>query len=212
MGRPKEALIHRERVLELALDILDTEGLEALSIRRLASDIGVNSASLYHHFKNKEEILVGAAELAMSRTPVRDAGGDVADIVLAGAQMLRDMLLDHPALIPIIVERRAMGVGDRLIDKAAARAVESGMPLEAVLPLFDSLERYVIGTSIATRSHQRKNNVRRKRSDELRTLAQAAKAPYPSEDQLFDAVVRGMIHAIAGATPWDTVATGSRTA
>ena len=66
MPRPKFALISRRKTLEAALHIIDTEGLDALSLRRLAIELNVNPASLYHHFSNKEEILVGAAMLALS--------------------------------------------------------------------------------------------------------------------------------------------------
>ena len=68
--RPKVPLISKRKTLEAALRIIDAEGLESLSVRRLAIELNVNGASLYHHFKNKEEILVGAAT-SRSRTYVR---------------------------------------------------------------------------------------------------------------------------------------------
>ena len=69
--RPKVPLISKRKTLEAALRIIDTEGLDALSVRRLAVELNVNAASLYHHFRNKDEILVGAAQLALAevRTP-----------------------------------------------------------------------------------------------------------------------------------------------
>ena len=45
----------RTRALEEALRIIDDEGLDALSIRRLADVLGVKGASLYHHFKDKDD-------------------------------------------------------------------------------------------------------------------------------------------------------------
>ena len=52
----------RRRILQLALDIIDREGLPALNMRRLAAEAGVKPMSLYHHFPNKEAILDGVAE------------------------------------------------------------------------------------------------------------------------------------------------------
>ena len=60
MGRPKQALISRRKTLEVALRIIDEEGLEELSIRRLGKELNVRGISLYHHFKSKADILVGA--------------------------------------------------------------------------------------------------------------------------------------------------------
>src|SRR5659263_623412 len=52
----------RLRVVALALEIIDAEGLSALNMRRLATAAGVKPMSLYHHFPSKEAILLGVAE------------------------------------------------------------------------------------------------------------------------------------------------------
>ncbi|MEV4076789.1 TetR/AcrR family transcriptional regulator [Nonomuraea fuscirosea] len=49
-------------IAERALEIGDAEGLEAVTIRRLATDLGVTPMALYWHFKNKEQLLVGMAD------------------------------------------------------------------------------------------------------------------------------------------------------
>ena len=66
MARPRVPLISRRKALEAALQIIDGEGLKALSIRRLGEVMNVNGASLYHHFKDKDDILVGVAQLALA--------------------------------------------------------------------------------------------------------------------------------------------------
>lgn len=53
----EQAPLNRERIVAAALSLLDETGLEGLSTRRLASDLGIKSASLYWHFKNKDELL-----------------------------------------------------------------------------------------------------------------------------------------------------------
>ncbi len=52
----------REAVVEQALLIGDTEGLQTVTIRRLAQDLGVTPMALYWHFKNKEQLIVGMAD------------------------------------------------------------------------------------------------------------------------------------------------------
>ncbi|MEU0565274.1 TetR family transcriptional regulator [Nonomuraea sp. NPDC005983] len=55
-----------QAIVEQALEIGDTEGLDAVTIRRLATDLGVTPMALYWHFKNKEQLLVGMADHLIS--------------------------------------------------------------------------------------------------------------------------------------------------
>ena len=50
MARPSKPLISRDACARAALEIIDAEGLDALSLERLATEIGVRAPSLYHHF------------------------------------------------------------------------------------------------------------------------------------------------------------------
>lgn len=151
MGRPSRPLISRSAVLELALRIIDAEGLEALSLRRLADEIGVNAASLYYHFATKDEIVVGAAELALMRTPIHipeHAHRTWQEVVFAGAVQLRDFLLAHPTLVSVIVRRRLEGMGDRLLERTTALLVDAGVSMDLIAPIYDGLERYILGTAM----------------------------------------------------------------
>src|SRR5215510_841202 len=56
----------RATVAERALQIGDAEGLEAVTIRRLAQELGVTPMALYWHFKNKDELLLGITDHALS--------------------------------------------------------------------------------------------------------------------------------------------------
>ncbi|MEX1277682.1 MAG: helix-turn-helix domain-containing protein, partial [Chloroflexota bacterium] len=55
--------LDRRRVLEAALTVVDREGLEALSMRRLGSELGVDPMAIYHHVDGKERLYDGIAEL-----------------------------------------------------------------------------------------------------------------------------------------------------
>jgi TetR/AcrR family transcriptional regulator, tetracycline repressor protein len=63
--RSKERL-SRETVAQAALALVDSEGLDALTVRRLAGDLGVTPMALYWHFKDKEALLDGVAEAVLS--------------------------------------------------------------------------------------------------------------------------------------------------
>ncbi len=149
VARPRVPLISRRKALEAALKIIDQKGLGALSIRRLADELGVTGASLYHHFANKEAIVVGAAELALAevRTP-EEADEPWREWLPRNARGLRNALLAHPELIPVIVQRRALGVGAQMLDTSAARLIEEGVPSGAVMPLLDALELFAVGSAL----------------------------------------------------------------
>jgi AcrR family transcriptional regulator len=59
-------LLSRERILEQAIQLADTTGLEGLSMRKLADALGVKAMSLYNHFANKDEIIDGLVECVIA--------------------------------------------------------------------------------------------------------------------------------------------------
>ena len=63
----------RRRILDAALALVDSEGLKALSMRRLGAALGVEAMSLYHHFPSKEELLDGLVATVLSEVPLPEA-------------------------------------------------------------------------------------------------------------------------------------------
>lgn len=66
-GHGREPLT-RERIARAALGILDSEGMDALTMRRLGDELGVEAMSLYHHFSGKDAILDAVCELLVAET------------------------------------------------------------------------------------------------------------------------------------------------
>jgi len=62
--------LSRERILEAAIAIADEEGLEALTMRRLGSELGVQAMSLYNHVANKDDLRLGIVEIVMAEIEV----------------------------------------------------------------------------------------------------------------------------------------------
>ena len=62
--------LSKERVLRAAVEFADAHGIEALSMRRLAKELGVEAMSLYNHVANKDEILSGIVEIVASEVEV----------------------------------------------------------------------------------------------------------------------------------------------
>jgi TetR/AcrR family tetracycline transcriptional repressor len=146
MGRPKQALISRRRTLEVALRIIDEEGLDALSIRRLGDELNVRGISLYHHFRSKEHILAGACELALAdvRTP-HTSNSDWRDWLVDNARKYYLALRAHPNLIPILMRRHPLRIGLAEHNATAGLLAVQNVPIGAIMPLMDGLESIALG-------------------------------------------------------------------
>jgi AcrR family transcriptional regulator len=99
-GRPRagEERLSREAILAAALRIVDDEGIDALTMRRLASTLGVNPMSLYHHLPNKAAVLAGLAELVFADLEQPDPGDSVPwqEQLKDAARAYRNALRAHP--------------------------------------------------------------------------------------------------------------------
>lgn len=124
----------KERIVELALDIIDTDGLEALNMRRLASATGVRPMSLYHHYPNKQAILDAVGE-ALSADSLGETlpGADGRDAVRQLLVGLHLLVRAHPRALPLISTavirtpsgRRWMNDLMRLLLEAGAQPAEA---------------------------------------------------------------------------------------
>lgn len=201
MARPKTALISRRRSLEVALDIIDTEGLAALSIRRLADELGVNGASLYHHFENKDEIITGAAQLALEDVRVPDVeSGSWRDWLPQNARELRRALLAHPEIIQVVIGLRSIGVGPKRLELSAKHLIDEGVPSAAVMPLIESLELVAIGSALhETRTDAAAEDTSSVISEEYPVLAKVLRERGLSPHEMFDVIVKSVVNAFETA-------------
>ncbi|HEV7978468.1 helix-turn-helix domain-containing protein [Amycolatopsis sp.] len=141
MARPKTPLISRRRALEAALEIVDAEGLDALSIRRLGDALNVNGASLYHHFKNKDDILQGVTQLALAGVTSPHTESDNWRVWLPlNAYRTRQALVAHPELIPVMLRRASLGIGAHEVEASYERLEQEGVALDVIAPLMELLE------------------------------------------------------------------------
>lgn len=108
----ERATLTRDRVLAAAMEIADAAGLDGLTMRRLAEDLGVEAMSLYHHFPNKGAILDGLLERTFGEIEEEVGGFDVDASAATWQPRLRArilgarrVLLRHP-WIPAVMESR----------------------------------------------------------------------------------------------------------
>ncbi|MCA1187273.1 MULTISPECIES: TetR/AcrR family transcriptional regulator [unclassified Saccharopolyspora] len=123
MGRPKSPQLTRERIREHALAIIDGQGLEALSMRRLADSLGVRAASLYNHVATKEALLHDVADGVMGTVDTSGFDIDWPTGLTRWARSYRAALAAHPNLVPFM----ASGPARRETSLRRADAVHGGL-------------------------------------------------------------------------------------
>ena len=124
MPRPRQALLSRERIVEVAAAVIDADGLDALSTRRLAAELGVRGPSLYNHFGGKDEILDAVADTVVSGVDVSFfATHDWRDALRLWGRSYRAALTAHPNIVPYL----AQGPGRRPASLTIADAVYGGL-------------------------------------------------------------------------------------
>jgi AcrR family transcriptional regulator len=136
-ARTREPLT-RDRVIEAALRVMDDEGLEAVTMRRIAREVGVEAMSLYHHVEDKEDILDGICERVMAGFEFPEPVGDWAEDVRRGARAWRRLLKEHPNVMRLFAEERG-----------PIRSPESMRPMEFALRLLRSGGLSDRGTAMA---------------------------------------------------------------
>jgi AcrR family transcriptional regulator len=95
----------RRRVLEAAVDLADRHGIEAVSMRRLGQELGVEAMSLYTHVKSKDDLLDGMVDVVIGQIPIRRVRGDWKKSLRRTIMAARQVLLRHP-WAPAIIETR----------------------------------------------------------------------------------------------------------
>jgi AcrR family transcriptional regulator len=128
---PRRSPLTRERVLRAAIGLADREGIEAVSMRRLGTELGIEAMSLYTHVRGKEDLLDGMVELVIREIPIhRDAGdwkGSLRSTILAA----RGVVLQHPWAPRIIESRSDPGAGGlRYYDAVMGILRDGGFSLE----------------------------------------------------------------------------------
>jgi TetR/AcrR family transcriptional regulator, tetracycline repressor protein len=151
MGRPKSPLIDRDEAIATALTIIDKDGLDAFSIRRLGSELGVNGASLYYHFQDKDEILRGVRQLVLAEAGVllpRSKTATWEDYVVRSVSRYRDALVRHPNAAPLMAPGVMPPTGLMRRDHLVTKLVDGGVPLQYCYAIIDSVETLAFGSAL----------------------------------------------------------------
>ena len=154
-GRPKTGaeILSRERILAAALQLVDASGVDQLTMRRLASVLGVDPMAIYRHLPDKAAVLNGMVELVFGEFQPPTVLGDWRAKVRAFAAAYRAVTHAHPHLVVYSVTHieasgpAVLAVGEYLV----AALSETGLPpikiVTATNLIVDFLNGFVLGES-----------------------------------------------------------------
>ncbi|ACQ80730.1 transcriptional regulator, TetR family [Beutenbergia cavernae DSM 12333] len=142
--------LSRERVLAAALAIVDAEGVDGLTMRRLGRECGVEAMSLYRHVANKDDVLAGLREQVWEGVLSRMRRTGVADrrvTLRTYADALLEPLLVHPGLAPVVLATGAEESQVRVNEELAGRLRAAGAQPLAALAVIQLITSFVLGTA-----------------------------------------------------------------
>lgn len=138
--------LSRAQVLAAALELVDRDGLKALSMRRLGASLDVEAMTLYHYVPTKDALLDGLVELVLGQSGPITFAGDWRSALAGYATSLRATLLAHPNLLPLVATRPAVTPDTlRTVEQGVRILVDAGFPLGRALDALNALSVFVIG-------------------------------------------------------------------
>jgi AcrR family transcriptional regulator len=154
LARPSSPLISRKNAAQAALAVIDETGLANLSLARVASKLGVQPPSLYHHFKDKAELLEEVARILLLNLPgLEETDLPYEERVVKLCVSARRSLLNHPnaALLMLQFFPRHL-----LLEAYDAAAAGDPYPPEFHMAVIEGTEKLTFGSALfAAAAHAR---------------------------------------------------------
>src|SRR5262245_26358145 len=145
--RPREPLT-RERIIDAALRVMDSEGLETATMRRIGRELRAEAMSLYNHVEDKDDILDGVTERVMTEFEYPPFTGDWLEDTRAMAREWRRLLGLHPSVCQLLAERHKPLEGlasFRAMDAALGLLRSAGLSDRDAAQAFNAMGSYILG-------------------------------------------------------------------
>ncbi|MFJ9930758.1 MULTISPECIES: TetR/AcrR family transcriptional regulator [Streptomyces] len=153
MARPRKPLLSTDRIVQTARELVDREGLAAVSTRRLAAELGVSGPSLYNHFRTKDEILEAVADSvsALVDLSMFEDGRAWRTALHDWAVSYRAALRAHPNIVPVLARgpgRRPAAL--RVADAAYGAMVDAGWPPAQATSIGALMRYFIMGSALGS--------------------------------------------------------------
>jgi AcrR family transcriptional regulator len=138
----------RDKIATAAIAVADADGIDAVSMRRVAAELGCGTMSLYRHVRNKDELLdvMIDAGIGEANGPHAVPCGDWREALRRSAHGLRAAMLRHPWVVRVIGRRPALGPNMLATTEATLSTVDGlGLSIDQMLWTIGVLNAFIVG-------------------------------------------------------------------
>ncbi len=179
----------REQIAEAALELVDREGLDALTMQRLAEQLGIGTMTVYGYFRSKDELLDAIVDAAVGDAQLPARTGPWREQLSELVHFAHQRLVAHPALVALrlrgpVLRPEALRFGEAVLDILYDAGFESA---EAALS-FRLLFTYLLGYAALSPS----DTTEEQRRQAAAAIAQLPEDMYPNLKRAADEASRAM--------------------
>src|SRR5918996_588740 len=149
--RPRAPRGHlsKERVFGAAVDLADGGGLESLTMRKLAHELGVGAMSLYYYVPNKDELITGMVDIVFSEIELPPGDVDGRAAMRRRARSTREALNRHRWAVGLMESLEMPGPASiRLHDAVLGCLREAGFSIEMTIQAYSVIDAYICGFAL----------------------------------------------------------------
>ena len=145
----QRAQLSKELVLETAVALAARDGIESLSMRKLAAELGAGAMSLYHYVPNKEVLLDGMVDIVFREIELPPTDLDWRTAMRRRARSTRDVMNRHRWAVGLMESRATPGPASfRLHDAVLGCLREGGFSIEMTIQAYSVLDAYIYGFAL----------------------------------------------------------------
>ena len=143
------APLTKERILGAAIALADRDGIDSLTMRKLADELGAGAMSLYHYVPNKDELLGGMVDLVFSEIELPAIGVDWKTALRRRAISTREVLNRHRWAVGLMESRVMPGPASLRVHNAVLGYLrEGGFPIEMAIQAYSVQDAYIYGFAL----------------------------------------------------------------
>lgn len=145
--------LSRDKIVAEAIVIADKDGLHSLSMRRLAGELDVEAMSLYHHIKNKKELITEMVDEVVPSIPALDNCVDWKDALRKRAELMRVTLIQHPWAAHEFVSGINVGPNMlRYVDSTIGYLLSAGFSYKLTDYAWNTIDSYIYGFNLQSQN------------------------------------------------------------
>src|SRR5215831_1341703 len=152
MATTKRRPLSRERILAAALELVDEQGIDALSMRKLGQSLGYEAMSLYNHVANKDDLLDGILDLVLAEMEPPDPAGGL-PAIRASSLSAHEALKRHPWAATMLMSARIRPARINYMESLLACLRGAGFSAETTYTAYHVLDAHIIGFSLWASTH-----------------------------------------------------------